>query len=504
MANGANRAVLVLIDGARADVLRDLLRRGDLPNLARWVIEPGGLRTGTTVFPSTTGVAYIPFLFGRYPGSVGIPGIRWLDRRGAAEGRSWRAQWGAARSYCGIQGGWLNTDVVATPSIFDLVPDSIAICTPLTRGLRAGAHRCALQRVVLGSAAHYLGTYPALDRAVARAWLDAADEPWRFLFVVFPGVDGLSHLKDPLHPAVLESYRLVDRALGAFVARIRKQGSELPAFFVVSDHGMSVMREHADPAVLLERDGVRTLRHPVHVWRRNARVATMVSGNASVQLYFEPRSGRERPLTESEIPPAILEQLLALPAVRLAACRADTAGEEGGTRRAGRAGRAGGARDGEGIVVRTKNARALLTESMGLVRYEPQGGDPLGLGGYRELDDRELLTRTMETDVPDAPRQLLQLFGTQRAGDLVLAAAPGADFRGPWEIPEHRAGHGSLTAEHMEVPIAASVALPDSGLRTVDLMPTVLERLDVAVPSGVALDGVPFSKLAAVAEHLIR
>jgi len=231
------RVVLVLIDGARSDVLRDLLARGDLPNLARWVIEPGGLRTGTTVFPSTTGVAYIPFLFGRYPGSVGIPGIRWLDRRGAAEGRGSRTQWRAARSYCGVQGGWLNTDIAATPSIFDLVPESIAICTPLTRGLRAGANRCALRRVVLGSAAHYLGTYPALDRAVARAWLDAADEPWRFLFVVFPGVDGISHLKDPLHPAVLESYRLVDRALGAFVARLRKQGSELPAFFVVSDHG---------------------------------------------------------------------------------------------------------------------------------------------------------------------------------------------------------------------------------------------------------------------------
>ena len=477
------RVVLVLIDGARSDVLRDLLARGDLPNLARWVIEPGGLRTGTTVFPSTTGVAYIPFLFGRFPGSVGIPGIRWLDRRGAAEGKSSRTQWRAARSYCGVQGGWLNTDIAATPSIFDLVPESIAICTPLTRGLRAGANRCALRRVVLGSAAHYLGTYPALDRAVARAWLDAAEEPWRFLFVVFPGVDGISHLKDPLHPAVLESYRLVDRALGAFVARLRKQGRELPAFFVVSDHGMTVMREHADPAVLLERRGVRTLRHPVHVWRRGARVATMVSGNASVQLYFEPRSGRERPLTESEIPDAILEQLLALPAVRLAACRADSTG---------------------GIIVRTKNARASLTESMGLICYEPQSGDPLGLGGYVELDDRELLTRTRETDVPDAPRQLLQLFGTPRAGDLVLAATPGADFRGPWEMPEHRAGHGSLIAEHMEVPIAASVALPDVGLRTVDLMPTVLERLDVAVPSGVALDGVPFSKLAAVTEHLIR
>src|SRR6266571_1297836 len=88
------RVVFLLIDGARHDVLRALLAQGDLPNLARWVIEPGGMAVGTTVFPSTTGVAYIPFLFGRFPGGVGIPGIRWLDRRGAAGG--WREQWRAA------------------------------------------------------------------------------------------------------------------------------------------------------------------------------------------------------------------------------------------------------------------------------------------------------------------------------------------------------------------------------------------------------------------------
>src|SRR5437879_9539836 len=67
------RVVFVLIDGARHDVLRALLAQGDLPNLARWVIEPGGLTVGTTVFPSTTGVAYIPFLFGRYPGTANVP-----------------------------------------------------------------------------------------------------------------------------------------------------------------------------------------------------------------------------------------------------------------------------------------------------------------------------------------------------------------------------------------------------------------------------------------------
>lgn len=473
------RAVLVLIDGARVDVLRELLARGELPNLARWVIEPGGLTAGTTVFPSTTGVAYIPFLFGRYPGSVNIPGIRWLDRREAAG--DWRAQWRAARSYCGPQGGWLNQDIAPAPSLFDLVPESIAICTPLTRGLRPGANRLSGTRLALGAAAHYFGTYPALDRAIARAWLAAADESWRFLFVVFPGIDGIAHLEEPLHPAVLESYRLVDRALGEFMTRVARRG-ELPAVFVVSDHGMTVMREHHDVATLLEQEGLRTLRHPVHVWRRQPQVATMVSGNASIQLYLEPRSGRAQPLTESEIPADLLERLLQLSAVRLAACRSD---------------------DG-GVTVRTRDGRARLMDEGGLIRYTPEDGDPLGLNGYLELDDREMLTRSRETALPDAPRQLLQLFRAARAGDIVLAARSGADFRGPWEIPAHQSGHGSLIAEHMEVPIASSVALPEVPIRTVDLMPTVLERLGVTVPPGLILDGVPFSRLAATTEPLIR
>lgn len=141
---------------------------------------------------------------------------------------------------------------------------------------------------------------------------------------------------------------------------------------------------------------------------------------------------------------------LASPAVRLAACRGDA----------------------DDVVVRTQRGRARLIESLGV--------DPLGLGGYVELDDRDLLSRTRETDMPEAPRQLLQLFQSSRAG------------------------HGSLIAEHMEVPIAASVALPDAPIRRVDLMPTILERLDVTVPSGVVLDGVPFSKIVAPTEPLAR
>jgi len=473
----SRRVVFVLIDGARADVTRDLLDRGELPNLARHVVEPGGFAVGSTVFPSTTGVAYIPFLYGCYPGSANIPGIRWLDRVEAAG--DWRAQWRAARSYCGVQGGWLNRDLSCGPSIFELVPDSYAICTPLTNGLRPGRCLAGVPRAVLGAIAHYAGSYPALDAAVAEAWLGLANQPWSFLFVVFPGPDGIMHLKDPFHPAVLDAYRAVDRALGRFVERVRSTGrGPLPDIFVAADHGGSEMRAHRDVAVELEQMGVPVLRHPMSVWRRGARAATMVSGNASVQLYFAPRSGRTAPLVEDELPRDVMERVLDFPEVRLAACRDGRGGlsvlAAGGTQR----------------------ARLSETEDGSVIRYDPLQGDPLGLGVTASLclSDREMLARSAATGLPDAPRQLLQLFRSARAGDLVLAARSGADFRGPWEIPEHKAGHGSLIAEHMAVPIAASIPLPAVPLRTVDLMPTMLERLGVPLPGGI--DGVPFSRLA--------
>ncbi len=468
----------MLVDGARADVTRDLLARGDLPNLARWVVEPGGFTVGTTVFPSTTGVAYLPFLYGCYPGTANIPGIRWLDRAAAAG--DWRSQWRAARSYCGAQNSWLNRDLAAGPGVFERVPESLAICTPLTNGLRRGAHLARRQRAVLGSLAHYAGTYPALDAAVADAWVAAANRPWRFLFVVFPGPDGLAHLRGPFHADVLASYRGVDRALGRFVERARHSG--LPALFVASDHGTTSMHTHRDVAVELERMGVPTLRHPMHVWRRGARAAVMVSGNASVQIYFEPRSGRAAPRTEADLPGSLLQRLLAFEEVRLAAFRDGHGGV------VVVAGGGGGGRGGGG------DARARLTEDGRCVRYEPLRGDPLGLGtAPLLLEDRELLARTVGSEWPDAPRQLLQLFRSPRAGDVVLAARGGADFRGPWEIPEHRAGHGSLIADHMTVPIAASIPLPAAPLRTVDLMPTMLEQLGESIPAGI--DGVPFSRL---------
>ena len=104
-----SRATLIILDGARPDVFRHLVERGDLPQLSQHLLTPGGITPATTVFPSTTGVAYLPLLTGCYPGTCDVPGIRWLDRR--HYGGAWWRDREHVRSYCGYQGGRLNDDL---------------------------------------------------------------------------------------------------------------------------------------------------------------------------------------------------------------------------------------------------------------------------------------------------------------------------------------------------------------------------------------------------------
>ena len=96
-----------LDEGLRSDLETQLaavaraeerLAAGDLPHLAE-MLAAGGRTRAITVFPSTTSVAYLPFLTGCTPGRCNIPSIRWMDRR-AYGGRWWRER-EAVRSYCG-------------------------------------------------------------------------------------------------------------------------------------------------------------------------------------------------------------------------------------------------------------------------------------------------------------------------------------------------------------------------------------------------------------------
>ncbi|MDP9204009.1 MAG: alkaline phosphatase family protein, partial [Gemmatimonadota bacterium] len=96
---------MIIADGVRPDVLARAMRRGDVPALAS-LREEGSLSTVTSAFPSVTGPAYTPFLMGRYPGSVGLPGLRWYDRS-----RRLPKLAGHSRSYVGAEMRFVDRDI---------------------------------------------------------------------------------------------------------------------------------------------------------------------------------------------------------------------------------------------------------------------------------------------------------------------------------------------------------------------------------------------------------
>src|SRR5262249_58998357 len=117
------RVVLLLVDGLRPDVAEELLAAGALPNLAA-MVRQGGAGRALTVFPSTSIVAYLPFLTGCTPGRCNVPSIRWLDRTRYG-GRWWRGRGGLPR-YCGLPARRLYDDPSADlKTLFPLSPPNV-------------------------------------------------------------------------------------------------------------------------------------------------------------------------------------------------------------------------------------------------------------------------------------------------------------------------------------------------------------------------------------------
>jgi hypothetical protein len=463
------RATLLLLDGARPDVFLHLAAAGDLPHLSRHFLDPGGVVPATTVFPSTTGVAYLPFLTGCYPGTCDIPGIRWLNR--ATYNGRWWAEREHVRSYCGYQGGMLNDDLrPGIDSIYDIVDDTVVLASPFTRGLDRKSNRVRAARALLGSTGHYTGKYESLDRAVGRELCRLAGEQHKLVFAVFPAVDGVTHFYDPWHPSVLATYRQFDDIIGAYAAAGGFDGDHLA--LVVSDHGASAVSHHTDVAVSLDNKGIPTLAHPV-IWRKDPAAAVMVSGNGSAQVYLAPVDGPKERVSLSAIesgsvpgiPADTVDYLAALPGVAFVA-----------------------ATDSGGVTAVSAGGRSTLTKGENSeIAYQSGAADVLALGGDAQHDERSWLGLTHDGAYPDAPAQLLQLFRSARAGDLVVVAESGSDLRGAWEVPEHRSGHGSLIKDHMQCLVAANRRLAGP-LRTVDIFPLLLRHLGHSTPSDI--DGI--------------
>jgi len=462
--------VIVLVaDGARFDAFDGDL--ADMPALSR-LRDEGSLHAVTTVFPSVTGPAYTPFLMGRFPGPIGVPALRWYDRARIACG--WPDY---ARSYVGFQFGKFNDDLDPdAPTIFELVPNSVAALSVVTRGLAPSRRlgTLTLRSALRAALTHFRGR--------AERWLDVdrevveeitrrlrEDRP-DYVFAAFTGVDKGSHAFGHESTLVREALSIVDEA----VARIREDAErggywEDTHLWIVSDHGHSEVRRHEDLAGVIAATGARTVAHP---WSAGIApdVAVMVSGNAMAHIYVD-LGERERPWWPkvSKRWSALADMLLARAAVDLMLLPHS---EDRCEVRSGSRGSAFVSRDG------------------GTFRYERVSGDPLSIGADISGSADDTFDALRDSEYPDAIVQIVTLAGAARSGDIILSASPGWDFRARYEPIPHLSSHGALNREHMLVPLLTNRPLAGPARRTTDVFASTLAALGVEAPR--VLDGESF------------
>jgi len=448
-------AIIYLVDGARPDVMRELLDSGDLPNIRQEIAAAGTFRTASSCFPSTTGPAYLPFLTGCFPGTINIPGIRWLDK---AEFHAKRWGKNRFRSYMSFEATWFNDDLAKDhPTLHEIFQRPFNIFSMITRGLRKGHNLGASIKLPLYLRAHLTHRWDPVDRASHQHLMHALDQNPDFIFAVFPGVDANSHLHHPRHEKTLAAYRYVDFSVGEVVEKLKRARRwEETLLIITSDHGLTATHNHFDLALFLQARGLETLYYPI-IWKLHPQASVMISGNAAGHVYLH--NGKNgTPLLGDEVKTALgatWRELLAREEVDFVAWRGGNEVYE---------------------VASARGQASIIRRPQGFC-YDPHSGDPFGLGKIEvPLDRQQALAATFDSDYPDALVQIEQVFSCSRSGDLVVVSQKGHDLRQAYEWPEHHGSHGSLHREHMHVPLIYNQTGWDSRpARTADLFNTILK-----------------------------
>ncbi|MBU4484059.1 alkaline phosphatase family protein [bacterium] len=462
------RCIILLADGSRPDIFEEHFKKGNLPNIQRYLLEQGDFRRAISTFPSTTGPAYLPFLTGCFPGTCNVPGIRWLDKKEFATKKRGRSRF---RSYVGFESFLMGRDVYPhIPTIFELIEKSYSFFNPITRGVSFNKNLTKMIRIWYWYYAHLTDHWKFIDENAVRFALKAAEKDFQFLFFVMPGIDEYSHIASPFHQSARDEYLVVDEAVGKICKKLDKLGKlEDTLFWIVSDHGLSETHTHFCINDFLEKRDIKTFYYPL-IFRKNCIAANMVSGNGMSHLYFKNKDGWLNHTTRSMLEgmyPKLLHDLLAEEAIDVIAVKND----EGGV---------------DIITERGEAKTSFIGEKLNYDIVGERG--PFGYDHIKDADPIQSLAATFDNDYPDAPFQLTHVFTSPRCGDVILSAKPGFDLREKYEVPEHKASHGGLHCEHMQVPLLCNAKLKMRPTRTADVFPTILKLLNYPIPEHI--DGV--------------
>ncbi len=474
-----------------------MVRAGRLVNIERYFAQ-GGVEIERTIamLPSVTYANAGSLLTGRSPAAHGVTGMRWLDRETLRE-RDYESAVGLFRVNADLSGRTLFERLGACETV------SVLCHT------RRGAKRC-FDHLLLNSLDWLLRDLTSVDRRTARSIEQVArsaghSRRWPVLvWLYFPGLDEVGHHWGAASRQYREALENCDEQVGRVFAALERAGLlDRTHCLLVTDHGHvpTPPARRVDLTAWLRQRGLRVRAElfnsdgqtPREVRARgpafhDVDVVLVPSAGRHAALHVrgpggwlaaadevllahiveppEARPPRPPPLARRDRRPA--EALRNHPAVALVCLRA-----------------------GSGRVrVLSRSAEALVEEkaTAGDVyyRYLPTSGDPLGYldnpalaefvrAGWHE--SRAWLAATADSEFPDFVPQIADLFGSSRAGDVLVFAAGDWSFN-PW----YAGGHGSALKRDMCVSVfVRGPDVPAGGrvphARLVDLAPTILDLL---------------------------
>lgn len=417
--------VFLLMDGARGDIINKLLIEGRLPHLER-LIHNGTYNTITSTFPSATGPAHIPFFLGKYPGDCNIPGIRWMERTEKTRTQSYTSP------YSYLKGSGFNKDLgIFSKTIYEKCT-SASIFEPINKGatkkLVAYGHLCS----------HIFNTWINFDRIGLDYTIHLLrKKKFQLIVTLFASIDELSHRNYCTHSKVMEAYELFDRKLGK-IQRLLDDLYEDSLVIISSDHGLTDTHTHIDLVKLLKYTGFSVRNYPLNI-KNGHDLFVAESGNSMAHVYFE-KNRTDKNMEK------INTKLSNIKGIDLMLSK------------------------NEDIHINKGVQEAVIKQKKGKYKYELIKGDPLELESYSGewFEENQWHEITSSGNYPDSIVQISQIFRSTRCGDIIVTSENGYDLR-TLEFPEHKASHGSLSKEHMNVPIILNKKLESKLLRTVDL-----------------------------------
>jgi len=479
--------VLFLVDGLDRQTMLSLASTGRLPNIRTHFMEGGVCVDGAvTSMPALTYPNLVSAMTGRFPGHHGIMGNQWFERSTLE-----------IEDYLTVPTYLLAGDDFDAPTIHEILDEqfTVNIQCPARRGMDRTADNW-----LLTGADWLLGTYTITDARVGSdvAWVaEVSNETgeWPvFSTFYFPGVDQIGHEYGSDSKTFVRAVLNADRQIGRVVDAVRRaRPAERTYFVLVTDHGhIPLHRDQSIDLVKCLSSKLRVRRpeiNDVDVAKREKdldRYDAIVirSGGRRVAIHLRGATGWRSAPDDARIM-AVLESTT-IPTY------------DGSGRRSVRlvehaAVACVALKSATGARVVTSDGVALIERDLrrGTPHYRIAGGSgvlkhirggsssntPADFDPSQWHSSREWLAATIDSNWPDFVPQVVEMFDSSRAGDIVVFAS------NDWAL--HRdddGGHGSCVARDMRVPMYfAGPELPNGARipcgRLVDVMPTILDLL---------------------------